>query len=68
MKKVFIKMNDDRIRLSVIKKYKAMNDLSLIIYYSTSRDRVDPTVYKFFSKAKRNAKLESLDIIFGVVS
>lgn len=45
--KPFIKIQETRIRLSTIKKYKPVNEKNLSIYYSNSRYKVDNEIFVF---------------------
>jgi hypothetical protein len=66
MKKDFIKINDDRIRLNTIKKYKSNGLKSLVIYYNTSRYKIEMEIFKFKTPMLLDDKLNELDILFGV--
>lgn len=66
MKKEFIKINDSRIKINCIKKYKPVEDNRLYVYYNTSRTNVAVEIFTMANKKQRNAILKDLDIIFGI--
>ena len=61
--KKFIKINEDRVLLSSIKRYRPIEDNSIYIYYSVSRYRVDKELFKFESEKKRDMIINILDEI-----
>lgn len=59
--KNFIKIRDTRLRKSTIKKYAPSGELSIIIFYGTSRYKVESEVFKFTTNLNRNIELDLLD-------
>lgn len=62
--KDFIKINETRIKKSVIKKYLPVGDLTINIYFNTSKDRIEVEMFKFANKAKRTHMINFLDTNF----
>jgi len=62
----FIVVEDLRIRLNTIKKYKPLNGVKAVLYYSTSRSKVVSDVFDFSSTMKREEFLLDLDVKFGI--
>lgn len=67
MIKTFIKIKESRIRLTNIKRYQPHGDKKLIIYYNTSRSKIENETFAFESKASREEVLDLLDISFGIM-
>ena len=66
MKKEFIKIGEDRIRISTIKKYSPNGSNRLNVYFNVSRDKIEVATYPFDTESKRDDMLNQLDTIFGV--
>ena len=60
----FIKINDDRLIKSSIKKYKPFGENKINIYFNTSRYRVEMEVFQFTTTKERDAMIEYLDAMF----
>lgn len=60
----FINILDSRIILTSIKRYKPLNDVSLVIYYTSSRQKIDNEIFTFQTEQERDSVLNTLDIIF----
>lgn len=65
MAQQFVKFNETRLKISVIKKYKPMGTTQLNVYFNTSRDKVEVETFTFQTEALRNEMVTKLDIIFG---
>lgn len=59
----FILIADVRIRTSTIKRYKALGEDRINIYFNTSPNRPEVETFKFQSTESRNTVLEQLDSI-----
>jgi len=59
----FITIQETRIRINTIKRYKPVGLLSLNIYYSASKSRIDMEAFMFKSEKDRNEMLEILDAL-----
>jgi hypothetical protein len=66
MKKEFIKIVEDRIRISTIKKYSPNGVNKLNVYFNVSRDKIEVAIYSFELKSQRDEMINQLDTIFGV--
>ena len=66
MNKQFIKIQEKRISLSLIKRYQTIRHNQLNIYYDTSRYKIDVEVFKFATSDKRDEIIETLDLNYGV--
>ena len=60
----FINILGSRIILTSIKRYKAMDELKLVIYYTSSRQKIDNEIFIFPTEFNRNYMLDKLDILF----
>ena len=63
----FILVKDLRIRLNTIKKYKPLNGVKAVLYYSTSRSKVVSDVFDFSGNEAREEFILLLDIKFGII-
>lgn len=68
MKKQFVKIGENRIKVSTIKRYKPQGDEKISIHYSANRNSPQIEVLTLNSKKERDNIIEELDIIMGVVS
>ena len=59
--KNFISLNDTRIRLTTIKKYKPLGEDKIVIYYGTSRFKLESEIFTYPDKYERNNMLNILD-------
>lgn len=59
--KNFIEINEHRIRKNVVKEYKPSGETKLILYFSTSRYKVENITFEFKSRDERDEVLEMLD-------
>lgn len=66
MNKAFVKIGRERIRLTTIKKYDEYKDVSIRLYYNTSRYKIEVQTFKFDTKEIRDEMIEKLDLIFGI--
>lgn len=66
MNKQFVKLNESRLRISVIKKYLPYQEKQLNIYFNTSRYKIEVETFKFETKEERDNIVKQLDLIFGV--
>ena len=62
--KDFIKIGEDRIRKNTVKKYKPIGDLKVMIYYNTSRYKIESESFAFMTKGLRDEFIEELDQTF----
>lgn len=63
--KEFININGTRVRLSIIKKYRQVDEIVLSIYYSASiKTRVDNEIFKFTNEEDLKIVLLELDQYF----
>lgn len=60
----FVLIKDCRIRKSCIKEYAPVNYKVLVVYFNTSRYKLDIESYSFESKEERDDTLAMLDFIF----
>lgn len=60
----FIKIGEDRLQLTTIKKYKPLGELKVKIYYNTSRYKIEAEEFTFDSTEERNIFVARLDFIF----
>ena len=60
----FINILGNRINISSIKRYKPMEDLKLVVYFSVSRQKVDNEIFTFPTELNRDEMLDQLDIYF----
>lgn len=58
----FIKIQETRYLKSIIKKYKPLNAKSIVLYFNSSRFKAECETITFSSKAKRDEKLNELDL------
>lgn len=66
MNKEFIKIGNQRIRKNTIKKYQPNGDLSINLYYNTSRYKIEVESFKFGTTEERDNMLQTLDTNFGL--
>lgn len=59
----FVIIQETRIRINTIKRYKPVGLLSLNIYYSASKSRIDMEAFMFKNEKDRNQMLVTLDAI-----
>ena len=64
--KDFIKINQERVRKSTIKKYQPFGELRLNVYFNVSRYKIEVETFDFESTEKRDSMVELLDIEFGI--
>jgi len=60
----FIKINEERLIKSSIKRYKPNGQTSLNIYYCPSRNKMDVETFYFSTKKKRDDMIAKLDELF----
>lgn len=65
--KDFIKLSDERIRKSTIKKYLPFESRKINIYYSTSRYKVGLQTLVFADADARDDAMKELDLQFGLI-
>lgn len=58
----FIKIKETRYVKSIIKKYKPLNQKSIVLYFNSSRFKAECETVTFVSKQKRDDKLNELDL------
>lgn len=63
----FVMIADTRIRMSTIKKYKPMNGVKINIHYSCSVGKLVVETFTFKNSSDRDAKLQDLDVKFGII-
>jgi hypothetical protein len=61
----FIKINDDRLIKSSIKKYKPFGENKINIYFNTSRYRIEMESFTFNNPLDRAFMMEYLEILLG---
>ena len=61
----FINIQDSRIVLTSIKRYKPLNEVTLVIYYTSSRQKIDNEMFTFQTEEERNEMLSILDTALG---
>lgn len=66
MKKEFIKIAENRIKTSTIKRYKPIGNKKISIHFSASRTSPQIESIELGSQADRDSLIEDLDVIFGV--
>ncbi len=59
----FIKILDDRIKLSSIKRYRPYGDSKLTLRFNNSGTNIVSTTYNFKNKKERDKLLDKLDNI-----
>ena len=64
MAATFIKINDERLIKSSIKRYKPNGLTSINLYYCPSRNRMDVETFSFLSKKRRDEMVLILDGLF----
>lgn len=64
MAKDFIKIQNQRIRKSAIKKYSPMNEKRLNMYFNVSTYKVEFETFVFQNAQERDEIVETLDSIF----
>lgn len=60
----FIKIKDERITVSSIKRYKPEGEKNINLYFNTSRTKPEYTTIVFNSKIERNRELHKIDLLF----
>jgi hypothetical protein len=66
MNKDFIRIGNQRIRKNTIKKYQPNGELSINLYYNTSRYKIEVEAFKFDTTKERDEMLQTLDTNFGL--
>ena len=64
--KDFIKIKDERIRKSTLKKYSPFGKLKINLYFNVSRYRIELETISFDSQNERDEMIEKLDLEFGL--
>ena len=57
----FITIGTERFRKTTIKRYRPLESFKLIIYFNSSRYKVESQTFEFSSYAEREMVLNSLD-------
>jgi hypothetical protein len=65
--KEFVKLNDERIRRTTIKKYLPFGTDQVNVYFNTSKQNVDVQTFKFENEKSRDSVVENLDVYFGII-
>jgi hypothetical protein len=60
----FIKIGEQRVRKSSIKKYAPYGDYKMNIYYNTSRYKIENETFSFGTTKERDEFIEKLDLMF----
>jgi hypothetical protein len=60
-KQQFILINSDRIRISTIRRYRPLGDLSIVIRFSSNPDNKQAETFKFEDVEDRDQAIENLD-------
>lgn len=66
--KDFIKINEERVRKSTIKKYQPFGKLRLNVYFNVSRYKIEVETFDFKTTEERDSVVELLDIEFGITN
>jgi len=66
--KDFIKINEERVRKSTIKKYQPFGTLRLNVYFNVSRYKIEVEMFDFRTTEERDSVVELLDIEFGITN
>ena len=61
--KEFIKVLDERLRKTTIKRYKPISTTKVNIYYNTSRYKIDVDTFECGTKKKQKDLLDYMDSI-----
>lgn len=59
--KNFIKINDIRLRINTIKRYAPLEDKVIVVYYSSSRYKIDKETFTFTDVKERDMYINILD-------
>ena len=61
--KDFIKIGNDRIRISTIKLYKPLGDLVIVVRFSSNPNNKQAETYRFDDKESRDDTIDILDLM-----
>ena len=64
MIKDFIKIQETRVRITMIKKYIPMYETKLNVYYNSSKSKPEFETFTFLTHLEREEVVETLDTIF----
>ena len=60
----FIKILDSRIILTSIKRYTPLRSDTIVLYYTSSRQKVENEAFLFETEKERDSMLDILDSLF----